>query len=179
MRFSAPLADRPKPGRHMSLNVCIAVSRLPTLIVFNNGNGAVAVAWQDGWLGAPRSVHLSMDARIAIIDDDADVRESTRQLLRSRGYLTVGFASAEDFLKSGEVIQASCVITDVRMPGMSGVALQAWLKAQGSNIPMIFVTAFPEPKIQEQVLAAGARAYLAKPYQAASLINCIEAVLQH
>jgi FixJ family two-component response regulator len=119
-----------------------------------------------------------MSARIAIIDDDADVRESTRQLLRSRGYLTHTFASAEDFLKSGEVIQASCVITDVRMPGMSGVALQAWLKAQGSAVPMIFVTAFPERKIQEQVLAAGARAFLAKPYQAVSLINCIEAILQ-
>ena len=118
-----------------------------------------------------------MTARIAIIDDDAGVRESTRQLLRSRGYLTLAFESAEDFLKSGEVVQASCVVTDVRMPGMSGVALQAWLKAQGSTIPMIFVTAFPEQKIQEQVLAAGARAYLAKPYQAPDLINCIEAAL--
>ncbi len=118
-----------------------------------------------------------MTARIAIIDDDAGVRESTRQLLRSRGYLTLAFELAEDFLKSGEVVQASCVVTDVRMPGMSGVALQAWLKAQGSTIPMIFVTAFPEQKIQEQVLAAGARAYLAKPYQAANLINCIEAAL--
>src|SRR5688572_6358843 len=110
-----------------------------------------------------------MTARLAIIDDDAGVRESTRRLLRSRGYLTLAFASAEDFLKSGEVVQAACVITDIRMPGMSGVALQAWLKAQGSSVPIIFVTAFPERKIQEQVLAAGARAYLAKPYQAAKL----------
>jgi FixJ family two-component response regulator len=123
-------------------------------------------------------LHWAMTARIAIIDDDADVRESTRQLLRSRGFLTLVFASAEDFLKSGEVIQASCVVTDVRMPGMSGVALQAWLRAQGSTIPMIFVTAFPEPKTQAQVLAAGAHAYLEKPYQAAILIDCIEAVLK-
>jgi FixJ family two-component response regulator len=134
--------------------------------------------YNPGWPELRDQLQRAMTARIAIIDDDAGVRESTRQLLRSQGYLTLAFASAEDFLKSGEVAEASCVVTDVRMPGMSGVALQAWLKAQGSTIPMIFVTAFPEPKIQEQVLAAGALAYLAKPYQAASLINCIESVLK-
>jgi FixJ family two-component response regulator len=120
----------------------------------------------------------TMAARIAIIDDDVDVRESARQLLRSRGYLTLVFASAEDFLKSGEIIQTSCIITDVRMPGMSGLALQAWLKAQGSSIPVIFVTAFPQQGVEEQVLAAGALAYLPKPYPEESLINSIESALK-
>ncbi|MBX9825415.1 MAG: response regulator [Xanthobacteraceae bacterium] len=120
-----------------------------------------------------------MPASIAIIDDDFDVRESTRQLLRSRGYLTMAFASAEDFLKSGEVIQVSCVITDVRMPGMSGVALQARLIDQGNPVPIIFVTAFPEQRVKDRVLAAGACGFLIKPYTEASLINCIETALKN
>jgi FixJ family two-component response regulator len=138
----------------------------------------VAILRTAGFAPIDQTKPATMAARIAIIDDDADVRDSTRQLLRSRGYLTLAFASAEDFLKSGEVIQASCVVTDVRMPGMSGVALQAWLKAQGNSTPVIFVTAFPEQRVKEQVLAAGARAYLTKPYQEASLINSIESALK-
>jgi FixJ family two-component response regulator len=134
----------------------------------------------DGRAAAPliRSLETSMPASIAIIDDDVDVRESTRQLLRSRGYLTLAFASAEDFLRSGEVIQVSCIVTDVRMPGMSGVALQARLIDQGNSTPMIFVTAFPEQKVKDRVLAAGARGFLVKPYAEASLIDCIETALK-
>jgi FixJ family two-component response regulator len=119
-----------------------------------------------------------MPASIAIIDDDDDVRESTRQLLRSRGYLTLAFASAEEFLKSGEVIQVACVVSDVRMPGMDGVALQARLIEQGNSVPVIFVTAFPEQKVKERVLAAGAHGFLVKPYQEVSLISCIESALK-
>jgi FixJ family two-component response regulator len=119
-----------------------------------------------------------MPASIAIIDDDDDVRESTRQLLRSRGYLTMAFASAEEFLKSGEVIQVACVVTDVKMPGMDGVALQARLIEQGNSVPVIFVTAFPEQRVKERVLAAGARGFLVKPYQEVSLISCIESALK-
>jgi FixJ family two-component response regulator len=119
-----------------------------------------------------------MPASIAIIDDDDDVRDATRQLLRSHGYLTLAFASAEEFLKSGEVIQASCVITDVRMPGMSGAALQARLIDQENSVPIIFVTAFPEQKVKDQVLAAGALGFLVKPYAEENLIDCIEAALK-
>jgi FixJ family two-component response regulator len=120
-----------------------------------------------------------MSASIAIIDDDIDVRESTRQLLRSHGYLTRAFATAEDFLGSGEAIQVSCIVTDVRMPGMGGVALQARLVDQGNSVPVIFVTAFFEQKLKERALAAGARGFLVKPYPEASLINCIEAALKN
>jgi FixJ family two-component response regulator len=120
-----------------------------------------------------------MPARIAIIDDDIDVRESTRQLLRSRGYLTLAFASAEDFLRSSEVVQVSCIVTDVKMPGMDGVALQERLVNQGSLVPIIFVTAFFEQKVKDQVLAAGACGFLVKPCAEASLINCIETALKN
>ena len=132
----------------------------------------------DPWHPTKASKALMPDS-IAIIDDDDDVRESTRQLLRSRGYLTLAFASAEDFLKSHEVIQVACVITDIRMPGMSGVALQSHLLNQGKSVPMIFVTAFPERKLMDQVLAAGARGFLVKPYAEASLLDCIETALKN
>jgi len=130
--------------------------------------------------GAARAImiEIGMPFSIAIIDDDDDVRDSTRRLLRSHGYLTLTFASAEEFLKSGEVIQVSCVITDVRMPGLDGVALQARLAALGNPVPVIFVTAFPEQKVKDKVLVAGARCFLTKPYTEASLINCIETALK-
>ena len=116
--------------------------------------------------------------KIAIVDDDAGVRAAMRDLLASLDYAVAAFASAEDFLNSGEVIQVSCVITDVRMPGMSGVALQARLIDQKNSVPIIFVTAFPEQKLKDQVLAAGACGFLAKPYAEASLIDCIETALK-
>ena len=87
-----------------------------------------------GWpTHSSRSIRPSvlMPASIAIIDDDVDVRESTRQLLRSRGYLTVAFASAEEFLKSEKAAQVNCIVSDVRMPGMGGVGLQARLIDRG------------------------------------------------
>jgi FixJ family two-component response regulator len=118
-----------------------------------------------------------MSSSIAIIDDDESVRETTRMLLRSLGYATATFASAEDFLNSGEIDRTCCVITDIRMPGMSGVTLQTRLLKQGSRIPVIFITAFPEERIKQQVLAAGAHGFLVKPYQEHSLISCIETAL--
>ena len=118
-----------------------------------------------------------MPNRIAIIDDDTAVRESTRGLLRSLSYDVCAFASAEDFLSSGEINLIACIITDVRMPGMSGVALQARLIEEGRHVPIIFITAFPEEKVRQQALAAGAGCFLAKPYEERSLIKCIEAAL--
>jgi FixJ family two-component response regulator len=118
-----------------------------------------------------------MPGSIAIIDDDESVRDTTRMLLRSLGYVTATFASAEDFLNLGEIARTSCVITDIRMPGMSGVTLQTRLIEQGRRIPVIFVTAFPEEKIKQQVLSAGAHGFLVKPYQEHSLISCIEGAL--
>jgi FixJ family two-component response regulator len=119
-----------------------------------------------------------MPKTIAIIDDDEAVRESTRQLLRSLGYTTAAFSSAEEFLQSGDVVGTSCVISDVQMPGMGGIGLQARLKDQETHIPVIFITAFPEERVKEQVLAAGACGFLVKPYQENCLVHCIETALK-
>jgi FixJ family two-component response regulator len=113
---------------------------------------------------------------ISVIDDDVAVRHSTTVLLRSLGYVATAFASVEEFLSSNHE-ETSCVITDVRMPGMDGFDLQARLKAGGHRIPIIFITAFPEDRIRQRALANGAHGFLTKPYREQSLIDCLEAAL--
>ena len=83
---------------------------------------------------------------ISIIDDDNSVREAMQRLVRSLGYASATFVSAEEYLLSGHLRDTSCVITDVKMPGMSGVEMQNRLITNGDRTPVIFVTAFPRKK---------------------------------
>jgi FixJ family two-component response regulator len=115
---------------------------------------------------------------ISIIDDDASVREATATLVRSLGYGTAVFASAEEFLRSGRVWESSCLITDLNMPGMNGADLQDRLIANGHQTPVIFMTAYSEDKIRERVLDAGAFGFLRKPFNDESLIECLDRALQ-
>lgn len=111
---------------------------------------------------------------VAIVEDDDSVREATRHLLRLLGYATASFASAEEFLESGLAPDAACLITDMRLPGMSGAELQARLLLEDQRLPTIFVTAFPEEAIRERVLRNGAIGYLPKPLEEQSLIACLD-----
>jgi FixJ family two-component response regulator len=115
---------------------------------------------------------------VAVVEDDESVREATKHLLRLLGYATASFASAEDFLKSGRMGDTACLITDVHLPGMSGVELQSRLIVEGRRIPVIFVTAFPEEAIRARVLNDGAVAYLSKPLQEEDLITCLDQALK-
>jgi FixJ family two-component response regulator len=114
---------------------------------------------------------------ITIIDDDASVRIATSRLVRSLGYVTHPFASADEFLRSSQVNATSCVIADVHMPGMDGVELQSRLRAQGSRLPFIFITAFPDESVRARALDGGAVCFLAKPFDAATLIKCLDVAL--
>jgi len=114
---------------------------------------------------------------ISIIDDDASVRLATSRLVRSLGYVTHAFASADEFLRSPQVNATSCVIADVHMPGMDGVELQSYLRAQGSRLPIIFITAFPDESVRARALNGGAVSLLAKPFDAATLIKCLDVAL--
>ena len=115
---------------------------------------------------------------ISIIDDDPSVRQATDGLVRSLGYRSATFASAEDFLQSDRIDDTSCLITDVQMPGgLSGVELQSVLIARGSRVPIIFITAFPEDRIRRSVLEAGAIGFLSKPFPEAMLIERLHAAL--
>ena len=115
---------------------------------------------------------------MAIVEDDESVRESTRHLLRLLGYATAGFASAEDFLNSGRVRDTACLITDVRLPGISGLELQTRLILDGHHIPIVFVSAFPNEAIRARVLKNGAICFLSKPLQEQSLIACLDHALK-
>ena len=114
---------------------------------------------------------------ISIIDDDAFVRVATDGLVRSLGYRTTTFASAEDYLQSDRINDTSCVITDVQMPGLSGVELQSQLIADGNCTPIIFITASLEERTRARALKAGAIGLLSKPFNEERLIEYIHTAL--
>nr|WP_258608469.1 response regulator [Mesorhizobium sp. AR10] len=103
---------------------------------------------------------------------------ATAKLVRLHGFLVHAFASAEEFLESPYVGDTGCVITDIRMPGMSGVDLQAHLIAQGIRVPVIFISAFPEESSRKRALEAGAVCFLTKPFDGKALIDCLSGALR-
>jgi FixJ family two-component response regulator len=125
------------------------------------------------------AAHLAKNAVISIVDDDKSVREAAKMLIRSLGYATETFASAEEFLESGRLCDTACLITDVQMPGMSGVDLQSHLTTNGHRTPVIFVTAYPEEGVRARALDAGAFGFLGKPFSEDSLIACLDRALEH
>ena len=115
---------------------------------------------------------------IAIIDDDESIRTGLHFLVTSLGYDVYTFGSAADFLQSGQLDDASCVISDVRMPFMSGIQLQAHLRSTGYKVPFIFITAIPEENIRRQAFNDGAIGFLNKPLDDEALIACLQKALQ-
>jgi FixJ family two-component response regulator len=114
---------------------------------------------------------------ISIVDDDESVREATKGLVRSLGYGAATFASAEEFLQSNAINETECVISDVQMPGLSGVELQSQLIAQGNPTPIIFVTASPEERTRARALKAGAIGVLSKLFNEERLIEYLYTAL--
>ena len=105
---------------------------------------------------APRELILRKPPSISVIDDDASFRVATDSLLRARGYTVHAFASAADFLQSPVLEDTSCVITDVRMPDITGLELQTAFAQPGAHVPIIFITAFPEESARARALREGA-----------------------
>jgi FixJ family two-component response regulator len=120
---------------------------------------------------------LPRTAVIAIVDDDHSVREALTSLVRSLGYVAMAFGCAEDLLKSKRRRSMSCVITDVQMPGMTGLELHNRLVASGEPIPTILITAFPDERARERALQAGVICYLTKPFSEDDLLACIRSTL--
>ena len=114
---------------------------------------------------------------IAIIDDDPSVREGAMDLLNSAGFTAETFKDADEFLKSGHVDQTSCIVADMRMPGMSGLELHEHLLGSGRNIPTILITAFAKHAERERALQSGVCCYLSKPFSEKDLLSCIHVAL--
>lgn len=119
---------------------------------------------------------MSKAPMISIVDDDESVRESTKALVRSLGYSARTFSSAEEFLDSNPD-DTNCLILDIQMKGLSGVELLERLIAQGRRTPVIFVTAFPDERVRNHVLDAGAVGFLRKPVSDEKLIRCLDTAL--
>jgi len=115
---------------------------------------------------------------VAIVDDDNSMRAAVQDLLEAVSLPVQGFASAEEFLKSGKQRVTACLIVDIRMPGMSGLELQEKLNAEGCRIPIIFITAHGDEKMRAQALRAGAVEFLTKPFDDEILIESVRAALE-
>ena len=114
---------------------------------------------------------------ISIIDDDAWAREGIKDLIASLGYRTLTFASAEEFLESGCVEMTSCIISDLQMPGMSGLDLQQQIADRQPKPSVILVTAYPDDKSRARALDAGAHGFLTKPFDEKRLMQCLTAAV--
>jgi FixJ family two-component response regulator len=114
---------------------------------------------------------------VAIVDDDELMRGALQGLLKEAGLDARTFASAEEFLESGEPQRCGCLITDIRMPGMSGLDLQTALKAEGIAPPIIFITAHGDERMRLQALRSGAVEFLAKPFDDEVLLETVRAAL--
>ena len=114
---------------------------------------------------------------IAIVDDDDAVREAMQCLLDSLGYIASIFGTAEEFLNSKQISDTSCLITDVQMPGLSGLDLQDRLIAQGHCFPIIFLTGYPDESVRKRAMKAGAICFLSKPCNGDHLLGCLEKAL--
>jgi FixJ family two-component response regulator len=115
---------------------------------------------------------------ISIVDDDEALRSSLEDLIRAVGFRVQGFSSAEAFLTSNQVQTTDCLILDVRMPGMTGPGLQRDLRSERADLPIIFITAWENHDVRDQVLEAGAVAFLYKPFYEEDLLDAINTALR-
>ena len=115
---------------------------------------------------------------VAIVDDDASVRQSARRLIRSLGYRAEAFGSAEEFLDSGQSTKTACLILDVRMPRVDGLELQRRLADGDPPIPIVFITARASDEEEQRALRAGAVAFLRKPVDKEALLRALGVILQ-
>jgi FixJ family two-component response regulator len=121
---------------------------------------------------------VPMEPLIAIVDDDEAVGNALQRMLKSHGFTVEVFASAEQFLRGVDPQSASCLIFDVRMPGMTGLALHEHLTGMGCRIPTILITACPTRSERRRAIASGAASYLAKPLSEDDLLDTIREALE-
>jgi len=124
-----------------------------------------------------RTGRLNKTPLISIVDDDNVVRRALESLVMSLGFRACAFPSAEAFLQSAQLAETSCLISDVQMPGISGVQLQDRLADLGLSIPTIFITAYPDDSVRTRVLDRGAVCFLLKPFDAQLLVESIDDAL--
>jgi FixJ family two-component response regulator len=114
---------------------------------------------------------------VVAVDDDFRVRESIESLVESAGYAPLMFSSAEEFLQSGTLVGARCLITDVRMPGINGIELQRRVRMERPDLPVIFISAHNDDETRRRAFNEGAASFLYKPFDAGELLEAIRVAL--
>jgi FixJ family two-component response regulator len=117
------------------------------------------------------------DITVFIVDDDASVRRALKRLIKVAGFKAKTFGSAREFINSGHYQSAGVLVLDVRMPGMSGLELQKYLADNGSDMPIIFITAHEDIQASRMALEAGAIEFLKKPFEDQALLEGIQRAL--
>ena len=117
------------------------------------------------------------DSNVFVVDDDPSFRRSTERLIRLAGFRVRGFGSAGEFLAAGRAERPSCLVLDVRMPGLSGLYLQRELTRAGNAIPIIFITGHGDIPMSVKAMKAGAVEFLTKPFRKQDLLEPIEQAL--
>ena len=112
------------------------------------------------------------------VDDDFRLRESLKSLVESAGYAAAVYSSAEEFLQSGALAGATCLVTDVRMPGMDGIELQRRIRLERPELPVVFISAHQDDEARKRALDEGATSFLYKPFDGAELLRVIETALK-
>jgi len=130
------------------------------------------------WRGGSGKARVPDNSKICVIDDDESVREALRSLLKSVGFEAEVFGSAEDFLSSGHLPGTSCLILDVRMPGMSGFELHEKLIDDEDGVPIIFISAHADEEARARALRSGAVDFLLKPFSDEALLHAIETAMR-
>src|SRR5215467_10846852 len=130
---------------------------------------------RDGWLA---QMDKRLNRKIAVIDDDALVRQSLEDCMESAGYVVEGFGSAEEFLKSGSARDVACLILDIQLPGMTGLELQEKLVGSGNRVPIVFVSAWGTGTNRDAAFRRGAAGFLAKPFRREDLLAIIGAAIR-
>lgn len=115
---------------------------------------------------------------ISVIDDDMSLCAALVGLFRSLGYEARAFGSAEEFLAASETCNFACIVSDIHMPGMSGIELKRHLAARDCQVPVIMITGRADAQIEESVAASGAMCLLMKPFETSVLIRCVEQALE-
>lgn len=121
---------------------------------------------------------MSRRPLVAIVDDDESIRDTTKDLLESAGLAAVTFASAALLLKSRRIKSISCLVADMRMPGMTGLELHQHLAGSNHAIPTVLITAYPDERMRAQAIKNNVVCYLAKPFAADEFLACVRCAIQ-
>jgi FixJ family two-component response regulator len=121
---------------------------------------------------------LGMGGTVLVVEDDDSMREAIERLLNAAGFGCAAYASAEALLARGVNADSACVISDLRLPGMSGLELLAALRERNLSLPFILITAYDEPGLREEAASCGAAAYLSKPFRGTTLLDAVREAIK-